>query len=318
MTEKANNEKIDTSLILSVSNTIGSIESDVGTALLALESMGGSSELVIVDDASKDGTYEKCVELAKNDGRIRVLKMRSSFGEAAALDAGFRHSKGEAIGFLSTRVNVNIAGLPDLFKTLDSGVDLVVGRRHPRRDAVLNRFVSGLFNKMVNKLCQLQLKDINSGVFVTRRSVLEDISVYGDLNHFLPVLATQQGYKVSETIIEQLPGKFRVSRYPNEYIRRFLDIVTVFFLTRYSKKPIHFMGFVGTLFFLAGLIIEIYLFVYRILLLGPIAGRPLLILGALLLVIGMQMISIGLLGEMIIFTHAGDIEEYNIEEIINE
>lgn len=310
-------ELIQYSLILSVSDTQQTIETDIRAALDSLFSMGKPAELVVVDDASTDGTYEKILEIARDDSRVRVLRMRSGFGEAAALDAGFRHSRGQLIGFLSTRVNVKIAGLPDLFLTLENGYDLVIGRRFPRRDSLLNRLVSGFFNRIVNGLCHLQLKDINSGVFVIKREVLDRIAVYGDLNHFLPVLATQQGYKVTETVIEQLPGEFRVSRYPNEYIRRFLDIVTVFFLTRYSKKPIHFMGFLGTLCFLTGLGIEIYLFVYRILQMGPIAGRPLLILGALLLVIGIQMISIGLLGEMVIFTHAGDIEEYNIEEVIN-
>jgi hypothetical protein len=130
------------------------------------------------------------------------------------------------------------------------------------------------------------------------------------------VLADRQGYKIAEAKIEQLPGAFRKSKYFNEYVQRLLDIITVIFLTNYSKKPIHFLGFVGALFTLVGAVIEIYLFIYRIFQLGPIAGRPLLLLGALLLVIGIQLISIGLLGEMIIFTHARDIKEYNIEEII--
>ena len=147
--------------------------------------------------------------------------------------------------------------------------------------------------------------------------MLDRIVFYGDLYNFIPVLTAQQGYKVGEATIAQMPGSFRTSRYPREYLRRLLDIVTVFFLTRYAKKPIHFLGFVGTLLMLAGGVIELYLFIYRILGMGPIAGRPLLILGALLLVIGIQMISIGLLGEMLIFTHAGDIEEYNIASVID-
>jgi glycosyltransferase involved in cell wall biosynthesis len=304
------------SLIVSVCDMADHIERLHEDAVAAMSSLGGAFEILFVDDASADGTSERLIQLAPKDDRVRVLRMRSRFGEAAALDAGIRHSSGERIAFLSSRVNVNIRQIPNLFRRLDEGVDFVIGRRHPRRDALLNRGVSGLFNGMVNRLCKLRLKDVNSGVFATRRSVLERIAVYGDLNHFLPVLAAQQGYKIAEADIEQLAGRFRVSRYPNEYIRRFLDIVTVFFLTRYSKKPIHFMGFLGTICFLVGLVIEVYLFIYRILQMGPIAGRPLLILGALLLVIGIQMISIGLLGEMIIFTHAGEIEEYNIEAII--
>jgi len=145
---------------------------------------------------------------------------------------------------------------------------------------------------------------------------LENIQVYGGLSQFVPVLAKKQGYKIAEEKIEQLSGKFRKSRFVSEYLQRSLDILTVLFLTKYSKKPIHFLGFLGGVFTAAGGIIELYLFFYRIFGYGPIAGRPLLLLGALLLVIGFQMVAMGLIGEMISFTHAGDIKEYNIEEIL--
>jgi hypothetical protein len=170
---------------------------------------------------------------------------------------------------------------------------------------------------MARKISKIKIHDMNSGFFAARREVLEHISFYGDLHTFIPVLAAQQGYRVDEEKVEQLPGVFRKSKYLGEYFQRLLDILTVFFLSRYSKKPIHFLGLVGSIFVGIGFAIEMYLFIYRILGIGGIAGRPLLILGALMLVIGIQMISIGLLGEMIIFTHAGEIEEYNIEKTIN-
>ncbi|NQT24459.1 glycosyltransferase [candidate division KSB1 bacterium] len=310
--------KASHSLIISVfnlSNTVKTVYQDLTKAMGRLP---GSYDIVFVDDASTDNTYEQLVELAQTDSNLRVIKMRTSFGEAAALDAGLRHSTGERIVFISGRVRVNVAQIPDLVNALDLGNDLVIGRRYPRRDALMNRWISGLFNWIVSRICKVRLRDMNSGVFASTRAVFDKIAVYGDLNNFIAVLASQQGYQLAEVDIEQLSGTFRMSRYPKEYVSRLLDIITVFFLTRYSKKPIHFMGFMGALFFLIGLGIEIYLFIYRILQLGPIAGRPLIILGALLLVIGIQLISIGLLGEMIIFTHAGDIEEYNIETILNE
>jgi len=244
--------------------------------------------------------------------------MRTTFGESPALDAGLRYSDGDRIVFLSGRVRVNASEIPKFLDQLSRGQDLIVGWRSPRRDYFLNRLISWIFNLMVSRMSKVRLHDINSGIFVTYRAVLKKISFYGDLYNFIPVLAGQQGYRVSESKIEQLKGTFRRSKYPREYIKRFLDIVTVFFLSRYSKKPIHFLGFLGTILVVAGMGIEIYLFIYRILQIGGIAGRPLLVLGALLLVIGIQMISIGLLGEMLIFTHAGEIEEYNIEEIIND
>jgi hypothetical protein len=227
-----------------------------------------------------------------------------------------KHSKGERVVYLSGRVRINPHDIHKIISKLDEGHDLVVGWRSPRRDAVLNRWVSWFFNKLASRISRIKFHDVNSGIIGTSRSVFQKVQFYGDLYNFIPILAAQQGYRVTEEKVEQMPGTFRKSRNPKEVLRRLLDIITVFFLSRYSKKPIHFLGFVGTLFMLSGFGILVYLFIYRILQMGPIAGRPILILGALLLVIGIQMISIGLLGEMIIFTHAGELEEYNIEEIV--
>ena len=283
-----------------------------------LGALKSAYEIIFVDDGSRDNTREELDKLAVSDASVRIVRMRDTFGEAAALDAGLRYSDGQVIFYLSGRVRICPEAFRQLFKVLKEGQDLVVGWRYPRRDALLNRWISRIFNSMAGFVTKVKLHDINSGMFVTYRGVLEKIAFYGDLYNFIPALAAQQGYKVTEEKVEQMTGAFRTSRYPTEYLQRFLDIITVYFLTRFSKKPIHLMGFLGGLLFIIGFFIEAYLGVYRILGMGPIAGRPLLILGALLLVIGIQMVTIGLLGEMIIFTHAGEIEEYNIEEIINE
>lgn len=303
------------SIIIAVYNLADDIQALCLALLRAMSEY--NFELVFVDDGSTDETYEKLVKMAKKDSRIHAVKMRATFGEGTALRVGLSHSSGDKIVYLCGRVRVNPKEIPHFLEALDAGRDFVVGWRSPRRDSLLNRLVSRMFNRIVNLMSDVRLHDINSGMFVTRRSVLESISFHGEMYNFIPVLVRQQGYTVDELKVEQLPGAFRNSKNPKAYLRRLLDIVTVFFLTRYSKKPIHFLGFVGMVFFLVGLGIEIYLFIYRILQYGAIAGRPLLLLGAILLVIGIQMISIGLLGEMIIFTHARDIEDYNIEEIVN-
>jgi len=305
------------SIIVATFNISESAETLAESIMRVMENVNRSFEVLFIDDGSTDNTCDKLTDLVKNDKRIKLIKMRSTFGEAAALEAGLKHASGDEIVFISGRVRVNPASLPAFFTRLDRGEDFIVGWRFPRRDSFLNRVISRLFNYFACRISKIKLHDINSGIFVTRRDVLERVSFYGDLYNFLPVLAAQQGYKVNEEKVEQQSGMFRKSKYPKEYVQRVLDIITVFFLAKYSKKPIHFLGFLGSFLFLIGFGIEAYLFVYRVLMLGPIAGRPLLILGALLLVIGIQMISIGLLGEMVNFTHAGDIEEYNIEEIIN-
>ncbi len=304
------------SVIVSLFNIEDHIEKLYNGLTTFLNNSNRSFELIFVDDGSIDSTYKKIVELSKNNTSVSIIKMRSQFGEASSFTAGLKQSSGDVILYFTARVNINPEYLSQLITKLEEGNDLVVGWRFPRKDSKLNQVISKMFNAITRKISKVKLHDINSGVFVMKREVLDNINVYGDLHNFIPLLAERQGYKVDEAKIEQLPGKFRKSRYLREYLQRLLDIITVIFLTNYSKKPIHFLGFVGALFTLTGAVIEIYLFVYRLLLLGPIAGRPLLLLGALLLVIGIQLISIGLLGEMIIFTHARDIKEYNIEEII--
>jgi glycosyltransferase involved in cell wall biosynthesis len=297
-----NMEAIARSLLDSVAQSVGSLNRD--------------HEVIAVDDGSDDATMDQLRSAASANKNIRLLKMRSHSGAAAVLSAGLAHSNGEKILFYNARVLVNPEAFERLIEGLDSS-DLIMGWRSPRRDSPLNRTASWIFNRLSRTVqTGKKLHDINSGVFSTTRSVLERIVYYGDLYNFIPVMAMQQGYHVTEIKVEQLPGKFRKSIYAGEYFQRILDIITVFFLSRYSKKPIHFLGFLGSIFIIAGFIIEVYLFVYRILGMGPIAGRPLLLLGAILLVIGIQMISIGLLGEMINFTHAGDLEEYNIEEVV--
>ncbi len=309
-------QKPDLSIILVLFNAEEQVAQMLKSLIENLESFDPNCEVVCVDDGSTDQTSAVVREFIKENPQVKLIQMRTAFGEASALDAGIKNSRGEKIVYLTGRVNINPAHIIRLLKKLDEGNDLVVGWRHPRRDSWLNRVVSRIFNGMINGIAGLKLHDINSSVFVARREVLENVPIYGDLNNFIPVLAVKQGYKVAEEKIEQLPGWFRTSKYFNEYIRRFLDIITVFFLTRYSKKPIHFLGFLGAILTLLGVGIDLYLFVYRVLQLGPIAGRPLLLLGSLLLIIGIQMVSIGLIGEMIIFTHAKEVKEYNIEEII--
>ncbi len=281
-----------------------------------LTGLGRSFEIILVDDGSLDTTFPRAQELAHTHREVKVVRLRSTFGEGAAFDAGLKVARGQVIVYMAGRVLTDPHGVRALVEGLAQGTDLVVAWRHPRRDARVNRVVSFAFNFLVNRLAGLRLHDISSGMFATRREVLEDLPLYGDMHNFLPVLAARRGYKVAEAQVQQLPGTFRKSIHPEEYLRRLLDIVTVLFLTNYAKKPLHFLGFMGGILALAGAAIELYLFVYRVLAIGPIAGRPLLLLGALLLVIGLQMISIGLIGEMIIFTHARDIKEYNVAEII--
>lgn len=309
--------RIRSSVIIAVQDVGGEVRGMYNALLSSLGRNRPNYELIFVDDGSLDDTWRQLKGIAKNDKRVKLIRMRKSFGEAAAFDAGFKRAKGQNIAFLASRVRINPKQINALLAKLDDGFDVVMGWRYPRRDSGLNQFISKIFNVIVRWISKNRLQDNNSGVFAARREVLNDVPMYGNFNIFLPILAERKGYAVSDEKIEQLPGKFRQSRYFLEYIHRMLDIVTVFFLTNYSKKPLHFLGFIGMCFTLVGAAMNLYLFLYRLLQFGPIAGRPLLLLGAMLFVIGIQMISIGLIGEMIIFTHAKEIKEYTIEEVLD-
>ncbi|MCB9510274.1 MAG: glycosyltransferase [Deferribacteres bacterium] len=301
--------------IVPIFNMGASVEPMYDDLIAGLNAYGQPYEVIFIDDASTDDTWAKLDQIAERDKKVKLIRMRSSFGEASSFDAGLSQSTGARILYATARVRANLRQVDQLLQKLDEGYDLVCGWRKPRKDSDLNQKVSKLFNRIVRRFAHLDLHDINSGIFATERSVMEDLRIYGNMNIFIPILANRKGFKVAEVQIEQLPGQFRQSKYLPEYIQRLLDIITVIFLTNYSKKPLHFLGFFGMIFTLTGGLMNAYLFLTRMFG-SPIAGRPLLLLGALLLVIGLQMISIGLIGEMIIYTHAREIKEYNIEKVV--
>jgi len=297
-------DKVDVSVVLTTNNTSEALLRQNRGIVESLEGAGFSYEVIQVSENGRAGNSDT------------ESHLRQSFKESAALKRGVKKAKGDIIAYIIGRVNIDTAGLNVLVEKVKAGSDMVVGYRTPRMDSKLNQFVSRAFNGLTRMLTGLKLHDLNSGVIVARREVYKKLPMYGDLDKFIPILAFRNGYQVTEEKVAQMPGTYRQSFYIKDFINRMLDIITVIFLVKYSKKPLHLMGLFGLILAAAGMGISFYLFIYRITGMGGIAGRPLLLLGVLLLLIGIQMISIGLLGEMIIFTHARDIEEYDIEEII--
>jgi len=303
-------------VIVTVQNFEESLDETYLSLKQNLEPLDDSLEIVFVDDGSFDKTWDHLQAISEKDADVKAIRLRADSGEAAAFDAGLKNSDGDKIIFMSSRKRIDPAGLPNLLNKLDQGFHLVIGWRHRRADSKLNQVISKGFNWLVKKLYRVKLNDVNSGVFVAKREIFEEVPIYGDMNIFVPVLAARKGFKVGEEKIDQLTGSFRQSKFVSEYIQRILDVITVIFLMNYSKRPLHFLGFLGFIFTFAGAFINMYLFIDRMTGVDGIAGRPMLLLGALLLVIGIQMISIGLIGEIIIFTHAHDLKEYSIEEIL--
>ena len=288
-----------------------------GQYLNELAATGLSCELIFVLKGDDYDALRTIKKLQAEDARVKGIVMHHWQGEATALAAGFDKAEGAVILTLPAYFQVEPSEVQRVLKKLlEDGPDMVIGWRHPRTDAWLNRALSWVFHQLIRKLTQTTYHDIPCSLRAMRRQVAKEVHLYGDMHRFFPLLAYQRGFKVVELPVRQSRQDMQRRPYgPGTYLRRLLDILTVFFLFKFTKRPLRFFGLVGSALFIAGAIVVGYLGLYRLLEFGGIAGRPLLILGALLMMLGAQLFSIGLLGELLIFTHSHD-QDYQVKEIL--
>jgi len=283
----------------------------------ALDRIGRPYEFTYVLDGQFPTVLDALTSLQQEGEPLRVIQLTKWFGEATALTAGFEKSRGDIILTLPAYYQVEPSEIPKLLAELVNH-DMVVTRRHPRMDSRLNRLQTALFNWILRAVTGTTFRDLGCGVRAFKRELAADIPVYGDQHRFLPLLAIRQGYRIREIDVAQSPRDrfhrvYRLGVYP----RRLLDMLTVFFLVRFTKKPLRFFGLIGAATFALGLLITLYLVFERLILGTSLAERPALLLSSLMIVLGVQIFALGLIGELIIFTHAKDIKEYTIEKIIN-
>jgi len=264
---------------------------------------GRAWEAVYVDDGSTDGTFAALTRLHAASDHVRVVRLRRNFGKAAALGAGFAEAAGEIVVTIDGDLQDDPAEIPRLLAKLDEGFDLVSGWKTKRRDPLSRRIPSRIFNAVAGKVSGVRLHDMNCGLKAYRAEVVEGMQLYGELHRYIPVLAHYRGYRVTELPVNHRPREHGRSNYGVErYVRGFLDLLTVTFMGRYRHRPLHLFGGVGLLFSLLGSITLVYLTIVK--LAGhAIGGRPLLLLGVLLVVVGIQLLSLGLLSELITSHH---------------
>jgi glycosyltransferase involved in cell wall biosynthesis len=249
---------------------------------------------------------------------VRIFQLGRSFGEATALSIGFENARGETLLTLSANLQVEPSSLPRLVEALADN-DMVVVRRWPRTDPALNSFQTRLFSHLVGYMTGVHLQDLACSIRILRKSVANAVPVYGDQHRFFSVLVKRWGFSVKEIELPQSSAQRSRRLYrPGVYIRRLLDVLTVFFLIKFTKKPLRFFGLIGTGIGAIGALALAYLVVARMFGETALADRPALLLASLLLVLGVQIFGLGLIGELIIFTHAKDIKEYNVREIVND
>lgn len=262
-------------------------------------------EIIFVDDGSADRSFEVLREIHKKSHHVRVLRLRKNFGKAAALSAGFREARGEIILTLDADLQDVPEEIPRLLAKLKEGYDFVSGWKVRRQDSWLKTASSCLFNRVTNLLSGMHLHDINSGFKACRKEVIRDIRLYGELHRFIPVQAFWEGYRVGEVEVVHAYRRYGRSKYGlHRFYRGFFDLMTVLFLNRYFRRPLHFFGVLGSTFLVGGLGINLYITYLRFRH-GHIMERyPLLFLGVLLMVVGIQLVTTGFLGEMITSMHS--------------
>jgi glycosyltransferase involved in cell wall biosynthesis len=269
----------------------------------ALDGSGRGWEAIFVDDGSTDGTFSALTRLHAAADNVRIVRLRRNFGKAAALQAGFEQASGDVVVTIDGDLQDDPAEIPRLLAKLDEGFDLVSGWKTKRRDPLSRRIPSRIFNSVTGRLSGLRLHDLNCGLKAYRAEVLQGLRIYGELHRFIPLLAHYRGFRVAEVPVNHRPREHGRSRYGMErYIRGFLDLLTVTFMGRYRHRPLHLFGGLGLLLSLLGGVVLAYLTVLK--LTGEAIGhRPLLTLGVLLVVVGIQLLSLGLLSELITSHH---------------
>jgi dolichol-phosphate mannosyltransferase len=291
------------SVVIPVHDEEHSVEALFGELAEALEPLDQPWEAIFVDDGSADGTFAALTGLHAEQPNVRIVRLRRNFGKAAALQAGFAQAGGDTVVTIDGDLQDDPAEIPRLLAKLDEGFDLVSGWKTRRRDPLTRRVPSKLFNAVTGRVSGLRLHDLNCGLKAYRAEVVRGLRIYGELHRFIPVLAHYRGFRVAELPVNHRPREHGRSRYGVErYVRGFLDLLTVTFMGRYRHRPLHLFGGLGLLLTTVGVVVLVFLTIVK---LGgeAIGHRPLLTLGVLLVVVGMQFLSLGLISELITSHH---------------
>jgi len=271
-------------------------------------------EILFVDDGSTDGTGREIKNI--DDPKVKGIIFRRNFGKAAALKAGFKFTSGDIIITMDGDLQDDPKEIPRLLGKLKDGYDLVSGWKKNRKDSLSKRFMSRIFNKVVALSSKLAIHDFNCGLKAYKKETIKELDLYGELYRFIPALVYQKGFKVSEIIVEHHPRVHGRSKYGSKrLIKGLLDFWTVLFLKRFAFRPMYFFGSLGFLLFLIGFVISGYLSIEKIFFHKGLADRPLLLLGILLIILSIQFISIGFLGEIQVSLNTRK-KIYSIKEVI--
>jgi glycosyltransferase involved in cell wall biosynthesis len=280
-----------------------------------LKQISKGYEIIFVDDGSVDNTLEELKKLRKSDKKVKIISFTKNFKKASALAVGLKSASGKFVVTMDADLQDDPAEIPKLLKKMDQGFDMVVGWKYPRKDSLTKIISSKIFNTLVRTLTKLKIHDCDSNFRIMKKEVIPYLDLYSGLYRYIPVIAYRKGFNVGEIKVKHKPRLHGKSKYGiTRLYTGFLDLVTIKFLLEYNKRPLHFFGGLGSILLSLGLISGLYLLYIKFILDELIGQRPLLVLTILLLFLGMQFISIGLIGEMIANTNQNKKDEYVVKE----
>ncbi|MBT5872657.1 MAG: glycosyltransferase [Candidatus Latescibacteria bacterium] len=286
--------------------------------IAALEPMNRPFELLFIDDGSRDLSFDTIEKLRDRDERVRAVQFRRNYGKSAALAVGFQEALAHSfVVTLDADLQDDPMEIPGLIEDLEGGFDLVSGWKQARQDPITKTLPSKFFNWVTSKVAGFRLHDFNCGLKAYRREVVETIPVYGELHRYLPVLAHWSGFRVTERPVSHHARKYGDSKFGlGRFTHGFFDLLTVYFVSKYTRRPLHWFGSLGMLSFGLGLCFAAYLSWLWLNGIG-IGTRPLLLFSVLLMLLGIQLISMGLIGEMITHVSRKD-EDYAVRRRLGE
>lgn len=284
-----------------------------------LDSMGKDYEIIFVDDGSRDKTFQDLQMIKKADKRVKIIKFRGNFGQTAALDAGFKQSKGNIILAMDADLQNDPADIPRIIAKLNQGYDCVSGWRKDRKDPITKHIVSRGANLLRKIIIHDKIHDSGCTLKAYRKECFEDLDLYGEMHRFIPALLQWRGFKITELPVKHHPRKYGKTKYSmKRVIKGMLDMIVVKFWMRYSTRPIHIFGGFGILMGFAGVVISLYLTIMKLFFGQSLANRPLLLLAILLIILGFQFIIFGVLADIMVKVYFSKekIKPYNIEKIL--
>lgn len=312
-------QQVAISIVIPVMNEEQNVRPLYEKLAAQLNDLGKPYEIIFVDDGSTDGTFAELKKLHDEfNGIVRVIRFRRNFGKTPALVAGFSRSKGEVIFTMDGDLQDDPEEIPHYLEKLNEGYDLVSGWKFPRLDPISKTFPSRIFNGLVSFTSGVHLHDINNGFKAYRREIIEDthLKLYGEFHRFVPVMAHWRGYRVTEIKVRHYPRKYGVSKFgARRFARGLIDLLNVLFLTTFLRTPLRFFGPMGFWTFLLGAAVDIYVVIRSVFFIHePIHNQPLLFVGILLMIFGIQFILTGLQSEMIRHYAFRPDEEYSIRQ----